>query len=211
MINTLLERFNSLSAREKVISLLTLLILFWGGWDALIYQPITTEQKRLDTELSNINNELTAYQQVATQIEALGKIDPNKENKQALKKIKLALKALKQQLNTGNKKFAPAHLMPEVLQQLLKKNKGLKLISLETLPVSTLSKDKEIKSWIYRHGLSITLSGSYFNTLKYLKSLESSPWRFNWESINYQVKQYPVAETTIRVYTLSFEENWLGL
>jgi len=211
MINTLLERFNSLSTREKIISLSTLLVLFWGIWDNLIYQPITTEQKRLNLELTNLNNNLTVNQQVAIQLEALGKIDPNKENKQSLKKIKLELKKLKLQLETGNKKFVPAHLMTEVLQDMLRQNKGLKLISLKTLAITTLSENKQLKSWIYRHGLSITLSGSYFNTLKYLKSLESSPWRFNWESINYQVKQYPEAETTFRIYTLSFEENWLGL
>jgi len=211
MINTLLERFNSLSTREKIISLSTLLVLFWGIWDNLIYQPITTEQKRLNLELTNLNNNLTVNQQVAIQLEALGKIDPNKENKQSLKKIKLELKKLKLQLETGNKKFVPAHLMTEVLQDMFRQNKGLKLISLKTLAITTLSENKQLKSWIYRHGLSITLSGSYFNTLKYLKSLESSPWRFNWESINYQVKQYPEAETTFRIYTLSFEENWLGL
>jgi len=211
MINTLQERFNSLSSREKIISLSTLLVLFWGIWDNLVYQPITAEQKRLDVELTNLNTNLTVNQQVAIQLEALGKIDPNKENKQSLKKIKLELKKLKLQLDTGNKKFVPAQLMTEVLQDMLRQNKGLKLISLKTLPITTLSKNKQLKSWIYRHGLSITLSGSYFNTLNYLKSLESSPWRFNWEAINYQVKQYPEAETTLRIYTLSFEENWLGL
>ena len=49
------------------------------------------------------------------------------------------------------------------------------------------------------------------DTVNYLKSLESLPWRFSWDSVDYQVKQYPVAETTLRLYTLSFEENWLGL
>jgi hypothetical protein len=32
-----------------------------------------------------------------------------------------------------------------------------------------------------------------------------------WDSIDYQVKNYPLAETTIRAYTLSFEESWLGV
>ena len=149
MINTLLERFNSLSTREKIISLSTLLVLFWGIWDNLIYQPITTEQKRLNLELTNLNNNLTVNQQVAIQLEALGKIDPNKENKQSLKKIKLELKKLKLQLETGNKKFVPAHLMTEVLQDMLRQNKGLKLISLKTLAITTLSENKQLKSWIY--------------------------------------------------------------
>ena len=211
MTDSLLERFNGLTAREKTIFFSTLLIVVWGAWDAYIYQPIKTKQEQLTNELNTINIQLSAQRQAATQIEALGKIDPDQANKHKLTEVKLELQKLKQQLDIGDKKFVPAGLMAEVLRDMLKQNTGLKLIRLETLPVTTLSESSQQQSWVYRHGLSITLSGNYFNTLNYLKSLESLPWRFNWDSIDYQVIEYPVAKTTINVYTLSFEENWLGL
>jgi len=211
MTNALLERFNGLTAREKTIFFSTLLIVVWGAWDAYIYQPIKTKQEQLTNELNTTNIQLSAQQQAATQIEALGKIDPDQANKHKLTEVKLELQKLKQQLDIGDKKFVPAGLMAEVLRNMLKQNTGLKLIRLETLPVTTLSESSQQQSWVYRHGLSITLSGNYFNTLNYLKSLESLPWRFNWDSIDYQVMEYTVAKTTINVYTLSFEENWLGL
>jgi len=211
MTNALLERFNGLTVREKSIFFPTLLIVVWAAWDAYIYQPIKTKQEQLTKELNAINIQLSAQQQAATQIEALGKIDPDQANKHKLAEVKLELQKLKQQLDIGDKKFVPAGLMAEVLRDLLKQNTGLKLIRLETLPVTTLSESSEQQSWVYRHGLSIILSGNYFNTLNYLKSLESLPWRFNWDSIDYQVIEYPVAKTTLNVYTLSFEENWLGL
>jgi len=211
MINTLLDRFNGLSDREKIIVICTLLIAIWGAWDKLVYLPFSTEQKKLATELSNIEMQLSAQQQAAQQIEALGKIDPNQAKKNTLSNIKIELTKLRKQLDIGEKRFVPANLMAQVLHDLLKKNHGLQLINLETLPVSPFTESSSQKSWVYRHGLSITLSGNYFNTLNYLKSLESLPWRFNWDSIDYKVKEYPVAETTLKVYTLSFEENWLGL
>lgn len=211
MIKAFIERFNTLSQREKIFSLLTLLMVAWGLWDKFIYQPVTTEQKLLNSELSTIESNISANQQAATQIEALGKTDLNKKNKQSLKQVKEKLKKLKLQLNTGQKKFVPAHLMTEVLQDMLKQNHEVKLVNLETLPVTTLTEIKQEKSWVYLHGLSITLRGNYFSTLKYLESLESSPWQFHWGAINYQVKEYPSAETKIDIYTLSFEENWLGL
>ena len=117
------------------------------------------------------------------------------------------MKKLKQQLDIGEKKFVPAQLMVKVLRDLLKQNSGLDLIAMETLPVSSFSES----TTIYRHGLSLTLTGNYFNTLNYLKKLESLPWRLNWGSIEYQVKEYPIAETTLKLSTLSFEENWLEL
>jgi len=210
MTDSYLERLNRLTAREKIIFFATLLVVVWSAWDAFLYQPIIKKQLQLTSELNAIKTQLSAQQQVATKIEALGKIDPNQANKQKLAEVKLELHQLKQQLNIGDKKFVPANLMAEVLRDMLKQNTGLTLVKLETLPVSTLS-SKQQQSWVYRHGLSMTVSGNYFNTLAYLKSLESLPWRFNWDAIDYQVIEYPVAETTLNVYTLSFEENWLGL
>ncbi len=211
MTETLLERFNSLTAREKIMFLATVLVLVWGAWDKWLYQPIKTSQNQLTTQLASIKLQISVQQQAARQIEALGKIDPNQENKNKLTGVKEKLVKMKAQLGVGEKQFVPPHLMAKVLHDMLKKNNGLKLLKLETLPVTTLSEPNLDKSWIYQHGLSVTLSGNYFNTLNYLKSLESLPWRFNWDTIDYQVKQYPIAETTLLVYTLSFEENWLGL
>ncbi|MCK4841776.1 MAG: hypothetical protein KAT04_07810 [Methylococcales bacterium] len=211
MNNFLLERFNNSTVREKIMFHATLLFIIWGAWDNFFYQPIAEQQKHLSTELSTLKVKLSAQQLAATQIEASGKIDPNLANKKKLDEINSELKKLKKKLDIGEKKFVSAHLMAKVLRDMLKQNKRLTLINLETLPVTNLSELGQQKSWIFRHGLSITVSGHYFDTLKYLKSLESLPWRFNWDSINYQVKQHPMAETTFQVYTLSFEENWLGL
>lgn len=211
MTNALLEKFNNLTAREKNIFFATLLVVVWSAWDSYVYQPIITKQDQLTSELSTLKIQLSAQLQAATQIEAIGKIDPNQANKKKLTEVKSHLQKLKQQLDIGDKKFVPADLMAGVLHDMLKQNTGLNLVNLETLPVTTLSESSQQQSWVYRHGLSITLSGNYFNTLNYLKSLESLPWRFNWDTIDYQVIEYPVAETTLNVYTLSFEENWLGL
>lgn len=211
MIESLVNRFDSLTDREKIICITTLLVLVWWAWDHFFYQPVKAQQNQLTTELSSVNTQLAVQQQAAIEIKALGEINPNLLNMQKLQKVKTELKKLKQQLDTGNKKFVPAHDMTKVLANILKKNKGLKLIQLETLPVSTLSKSEQKQSWVYRHGLSLTLSGNYFSTLNYLKSLETLPWRLNWGAIEYQVKEYPIAETTLHVYTLSYEKNWLGL
>ncbi|MFW5442925.1 MAG: hypothetical protein ACKE51_01285 [Methylococcaceae bacterium] len=211
MNESLIERFNSLTAREKTICGATLLVLVWGVWDNLVYQPLATQLEQLTTELSTIKAQTSAQQQAAVQLTAIGKIDPNQQNKTKLKEIKQQLIKLKAQLGVGEKQFVPAHLMTQVLQDMLKKNNRLQLVKLETLPVTPFLGSEQDKSWVFQHGLSVTLSGNYFDTLNYLKSLESLPWRFNWDAIDYQVKQYPIAETTFLIYTLSFEENWLGL
>jgi len=211
MINKLLSRFNSLTDREQLIFIATLFIVVWSAWDSFFYQPMADEKKQYTAELSEIENQLATYQQTASNIETQGKLDPNLVNKTKLTQVKSQLAALKSQLGLGEKEFVSAHKMAGLLTDMLNQNNGLTLTKLETLPVTTLSDDKQQQSWVYRHGLSLTLRGNFINTVNYLKALESLPWQFSWDSVNYQVIQYPVAETTLRLYTLSFEENWLGL
>ncbi len=56
---------------------------------------------------------------------------------------------------------------------------------------------------VYRYPLAITFSGDYFDTLSYLKKLESMPWRPVWELLEYEVTDYPQAKVTLQIYTLS--------
>jgi MSHA biogenesis protein MshJ len=211
MNELLIQRFNQFSSREKAMVLGTLLVIVWSIFDSVAYQPLSTELDQLSNELSSIKLQLSNQQQTAEQIENLAKTDINGNNRTQQQQLKNRIKQLKQQLGESDKQFVPAHLMAEVLGNILKQNTGLELIHLETLAVTPLSQTTQGNAWVYRHGLAYTFRGNYFITLSYLKSLESLPWRFHWDSIDYQVKEYPIAESTIRIYTLSFEENWLGL
>lgn len=62
---------------------------------------------------------------------------------------------------------------------------------------------------IYQHGLEIRLAGSYNDLLNYLTELERMPQRLMWNSISFKVEKYPRNVMVLRVYTLSFDKNWL--
>lgn len=64
---------------------------------------------------------------------------------------------------------------------------------------------------LYRHGLEITFSGPFFKVVDYLKSLESVKKKIIWDSIDYSVTAYPVAEVKLNVMTISTNEGWLGV
>ncbi|MDO9163702.1 MAG: hypothetical protein Q8N35_07955 [Methylococcaceae bacterium] len=211
MLNKLQERFESLTNREKIIVFVALLAALWSGWDSLFYQPISLKQNTLTQQLSNINSQLASQQQVEAQLENNSKTDPNAVNQAKLLELKTQYSGLQEQIMLGDKKFVPAALMAKALSDMLKQNKQLTLIKLNTLPTSTLLDAKQQHHPIYKHGLAITFTGNYTDTVNYLKALEALPWAIVWDSIDYQVKEYPVAEITIHVVTLSFEEGWLGV
>ncbi|MGZ5007976.1 MAG: hypothetical protein ACXWFI_09595 [Methylobacter sp.] len=211
MLSNLQEKFEALSQREKIIVVGAVLIGIWAGWDNFFYQPTQKKQLALQQQLTGLQQQITDQQLIAIKLENSSHTDPNLDNRNKLTALKAEYNRL-QELMMHDKSLVPPQLMAVALSDILNQNNQLTLIKLDTLPVTTLMESKQPQSNpVYKHGLAITFSGSYLNTLNYLKALESLPWHFVWESIDYQVKNYPTAETTIKAYTLSFKESWLGV
>ena len=63
---------------------------------------------------------------------------------------------------------------------------------------------------IYRHGFSIEFDSNYFDTVRYFKKLENLDKQFYWDSVQYQVDEYPGAKIKIFLHTLSLDDDWLG-
>lgn len=209
--NKFQERYDSLTAREKVIVITALLAALWGLWDSAFYQPVALKRKTLEQQLLGLNTQITGQQRILTELEQSANIDPNVDNQKKLAELKAQYSRLQEQVILGSKKFVPPQLMAKALSDLLKQNQQLKLIKLQTLPPKSLETQKQAHHPIYKHGLEMTFVGSYADTVAYLEALEAVPWAIVWESLDYQVKNYPLAEITIRVVTLSFEKGWLGV
>jgi MSHA biogenesis protein MshJ len=212
MFNNLQDKFEALTQREKFFVILAVLVGLWVGWDNFFYQPTQKKRMARQLELSSLKQQITDQQLIAIKLENSSHTDPNLNFQHKLLGLKTEYNRLHGLMMQDEKNFVPPHLMAVALSDILNRNNQLTLIKLDTLPITTLLKSKQPQlNPIYKHGLTITFSGSYLDTFNYLKALESMPWHFIWESIDYQVKDYPIAETTLRVHTLSFKESWLGV
>lgn len=210
MLTKLQARFDLLTTREKIIVVATLLISVWSLWDSFFYQDAMQQQTLLSQKLSNIDNQINAQRKTIEQLENNTYVDPNLANQNKLAHLQQQLTQLQEQMTVGDKKFVPPQLMPRVLEEMLSKSNALTLVNLNTLPITTLLPVNE-QHPIYKHGLTLTFSGTYLNTLNFLNALENLPWAFIWDNLEYNVKNHPNAEVSIRVYTLSFEEKWLDI
>lgn len=205
------QRFASLTVREQRMVVGTVLLLLWGIWDNFYYQPAQQAKQSLENEIIQFDQQIKTLKQLAQELENTATSDPNSKNRQSLSSLEQSIDHLKQQLSSGEKSFVPSNLMSSALRDMLKQYNNLKLIKLETLPPKGFGSDGKELSWLYRHTLILTLQGDYFSTLNYLKALEALPWRIHWDHIDYNVKNYPIAETRIQIYTLSFEQDWLSV
>ncbi|MFP5393990.1 MAG: type II secretion system protein GspM [Gammaproteobacteria bacterium] len=64
---------------------------------------------------------------------------------------------------------------------------------------------------LYKHGVELTVRGSYLDMVSYMDTLAGMPNRLFWGQANLQVEQYPNACLTLTLYTLSLDQKWMKL
>jgi MSHA biogenesis protein MshJ len=57
----------------------------------------------------------------------------------------------------------------------------------------------------------LRLSGDYHAVIRYFETLQTLPWRFQWNRMHYEVQSYPKAVVTLQVHTLSMSKEWIGV
>ena len=64
---------------------------------------------------------------------------------------------------------------------------------------------------VFRHRVELVVRGDYFAVLAYLKRLEGLDWQFQWDALELQSVDYPVAQAMVSLSTLSLAEDWIGV
>ncbi len=64
---------------------------------------------------------------------------------------------------------------------------------------------------LYRHGVELTLEGSFADLMGYVAALEEMPQRMLWGGMSFRVEQHPRAVLTLRLYTLSTSRHWIAI
>jgi MSHA biogenesis protein MshJ len=64
---------------------------------------------------------------------------------------------------------------------------------------------------LYRHGVELTVRGSYLDLVDYMNTLESLPTQLFWGRAQLEVEQYPTVRLTLTLYTMSLDDQWMKL
>jgi len=64
---------------------------------------------------------------------------------------------------------------------------------------------------LYQHGIRLKLSGKYFQLRDYLAQIEAMSWKFFWKDFQYKIKEYPLGELEVEIYSLSINEEFIGV
>ena len=127
----------------------------------------------------------------------------------------------------GGALVSAAEMVP-VLDHMLAQTGGLRLRSMQSLgrsevgaaptpasaasaPAAPASVEPSLPGALYRHGVELSVEGSYAEVLAYLHAIETMPQRVLWGGMQLKVEQHPKVILTLRLYTLSQDRSWLEL
>lgn len=233
-MNALSQRWQTLAPREQWLAVLVALLLPAMAWLAFAHEPLSQRVRQLDSARLAAETRVLEAQAARAELQARAAVDPDQAVRQAL----LAAQALREQqlgeLAADTAALIDPPRMQQVLQDLLQQRPGLRLLGLESFsaplelpaaaPATAASSAPAAEAAVaaapllYRHGMRLTLEGSYFELRDYLRGIEQQGLaaggrRLFWERLDYQVEEAGPgrARITLELYTLSREAGWVGV
>lgn len=221
-LKKLMERIDSLSLRERGLLLGALVFVIYSAWNGLLMGPLTAHHKLVQGQIKQLRSATTQLAQQSVEISKRQTQDPDADTNAKLAALRTEIAALDTRLKARTQGLIDPAAMPRMLEDVLKNEPGLKLISAQSLPASPLL-DTEVHDagkpaqpnagvpGIYRHGLTLVFEGGYLDALHYLHTLEALPWQLYWDDVAFKVGKFPQARFTITVHTIGLREGWIGV
>ena len=213
---------NALSLRERLMALIVIIAVIYAAFDLLVFSKLNQHYQQLQSQQQQL---VQQQQEFTTTLEKNAEklVENNRsivEVKQAVNQAQQQLDETEVQLESVLNKLVPPTKITELLRSLLLETNELKLVSLNNEPVKKITIGDNIENdddksssqaLLYEHATIIKLSGSYQQVYQYLLALEQSDWGLFWDKLHYRVTEYPQAEITLRVHTISTDKYWIGL
>jgi MSHA biogenesis protein MshJ len=206
------DRIDNATLRERALIFLGLALVLVFFLNAILIDPLRTRQKALAAESEKLRQELISLQAGLQSMLKGGSQDIDSANRARQAAAREALARANSRIAQEQRRFTPSDRMREVLAEMLERNKRLALVDLKTLPVAPLATAPAtpgVNPGLFRHGIELTVSGSYADLYEYLKVLEHLPTQLYWGNAELAVAEYPSVTLKLTLYTVSFDRAWL--
>lgn len=226
-IAVLIDAYEKVSARERKIILVTVLSLLSLIVFVLAIEPLIVEYKSLAVKSNSLQDKNRLIEkQLKLTLERKYQ-DPNIQLGKDIERLENKSLSLDEDIGRLTKALVAPKQMVQLLENVLKSDKKMKLISFVNLPkedvelVSDMTPAKintETKlnsstseGLIYKHAFEIEMKSTYDSMVGYLKRIDKLPWKIFWQDLRYEAGTYPYGVLKIKIYTLSTSKEVLGV
>ena len=225
----LAARYDALVSRERwLIALASIGGIVLLGYSLAIeparHNALLAERNAVEYsgQLANVRAQMVALQSPAKH--------PDVAARAELDGLKRQLADLAGRLELMEGSLVPPQQMSGLLEDMIGRRSGLRLLALKTLPVTPLLEKKagadekdatkieakkpegvpvNTSGGLFKHGVEIRLEGSYQELAAYLERLEQAKLKLLWSGVELSADKHPKLVLTLTVYTLSLDRAWL--
>ena len=215
-LERLAARFNALAIRERALIFGSVLVAVLALFYLMALEPSLVQKRRLAGQLADAQKGLQTLLSLKTPAE-----DPLAQRRAERDALRRQLADVDKTMAQIQRGLVPPERTAKLLEDMLRRSRGLQLVSLRTLPVkrfdaasgasaeSNAAQDAERQ--LYQHTFEMTVHGSYVELYEYLRMVEQLPWRLFWSRISVAVNtdQQLRLVVTLTVQTLSVSKAWL--
>lgn len=223
-----LQKFDAMSLRERVMVAAAAAILAFFLIDALLLSTWSRQNAGLKAGIEGQREESARVSAQLKEVQARITEHPDAQARARIKEIEGKIAAIDASLQSSAKQLVPPDRMASMLEDILKRNRRLQLVKMTTVPAMELlgrepaqaqaqpqsaeagMKDAGSQN-IFKHGVELTLRGSYFDMLDYLVQIEALPWQMYWGQLKLDARDYSRPELKLTLYTLSLDKTWLTI
>jgi len=223
----LADKIDSLTLRERGIIFIMAALLAVTVLNAVLLDPLSAKQKAATQQIAQMDGEIRSLQAQTLALVQAQSSNPDANLQNRLASVKKKLAEADSILQGKQEHLIPPERIAGVLEELLGRNRRLQLVALNTLPPTPLIEGgiattsaatpalaatapvSATENQLFKHGVQITVRGSYPELMAYLADLEKLPWQMFWGGVSLQVEQHPAATLTLTLYTMSLDKIWL--
>ena len=204
-----IDRIDALELRERVLLLAATVAILFLSVDSVGLQPTLKAQQVTEERISELEMKLGALRQQAMLLSYKTDEDTLAARYQSRDTLAAELAALDERLGDQLGALVEPAQAAELLEQMLTRHRGLRITSLRASaePLKEVAGNAHQAGKLGRYQLDLVLEGGYLDLMRYLEALESMPWKFFWQMVDFRVNDYPRAVSRLQLYTLGAQDG----
>jgi MSHA biogenesis protein MshJ len=222
-IEKIRQSVDRLSLRERLFLFAAALFVVGGLWEAVLASPLEAREQIANGKVTALQERLRVLD-ASLMAMANGLSEGVPEQLERLRALRARVAAGEEEMRVFTTDLVDPAEMRSVLEQLLRRQTGLKLVSAVNRAAEPVLADEESAPGqaapekpssdaprLYRHSLVLELAGSYLDCLRYVESVEGLPWHIYWSRLEVETDEYPTNRIVLELTTLSLDEEWIGV
>ncbi|MGP9803154.1 hypothetical protein [Rheinheimera sp. NSM] len=208
------DKFSQLQRREKL--LLSLGSIFLTLWLLLIYllEPVLLAAQQGQKQLSTLQQQQHDAKARADTLRRQLSVNMDQKYLEQITSLQQQEQQLNSEIRLSAAHFVGSEQMISLLQNILQSSSGVQVTRLSTppaQPVRLAGQADDEAALLYQHTITLVMSGSYAKLYAVLQRIEQLPGLVNRAGLEYRVLEYPQAELSLKLSTVSEYEDFIRL